>query len=942
MTAVCRVCARVNPAEARYCYHDGVALPGLGLAGGPIAVGSQAFHSPFVFPSGRHCGNFDELVLACDNEWRSAQELLKQGYLETFLGGVGRTDLALAARQAAQAPDADRALEEFITKLPGAGREPARLDVQPAVIDLGRVERGSDRTLTLRLENQGAGLLYGTVACEKTPWLALGEAPGAPEKVFQCRHALTLPVQVLGKALRAADRPLEGQVLIESNGGTASVIVRAEVPVQPYPEGALAGARTPRQLAEKARLNPRGAASQFEKGAVTAWYEANGWTYPVQGPASSDLGAVQQFFEALGLVKPPKVEMRERVVALHGRPGESLEHFLELRTEERRHVFAHGSSSEPWLRVGPAALAGPIARLPLRIEAVPDQPGQRLCAQVQVVANGNQRFTLEVFLAVTAPQPVLHTNRQHSFPVAELAEALAPAGAVDAVPVVEAVSVATAAPSPPWVERLRPAATPVKGPPAPPGLDGPPSEVKRERPGALARLAKHLAPLGVLTLALLGVLLHDYRLPVERDEEGEPVQEVGDALIDGRPRIAIHFHDGKDRKIRKEPATMRFGLEMLGERDPKDPDLFKRLTFDRWGRTNNTCVRIDGREALFGHNVRGKPAGRWVEREGPLGQGATGRDREGLRSTWRWPDSKIELTQQVEVVPGSQSRLLDTCLVRYTLENTDSEPHDVGVRFMLDTFIGANDGVPFYVPGRPEPCNTQLRFDRPDEVPDFIQALENDTGDLSDPGTVATLQLRVGQGLEPPERVTLGGWPNDLLRQFGVPQADGLYTLWEVPVVPMKEMKRLAPRIRRTAEPDSAVAIYWGPKTLPPGGRRDVGFTIGLGKVAAERRGKLLLSVGGQTYRDGEFTLTALVHQPEPGERLTLRLPPRSFKLLGGGLEEAVPPAGADAARPVSTVSWRIKARRAGQFELEVRSSTGATQTLPLRITEPPQRGVLD
>jgi hypothetical protein len=940
MTAVCRVCARVNPAEARYCYHDGVALPGLGPGGGPVAVGSQPFHSPFVFPSGRHCGNFDELVLACDNEWRAAQELLKQGYLETFLGGVGRTDLALAARQAAQAPDADRALEELIAKLPGSGREPARLDVQPAVIELGRVERGSDRTLTLRLENQGAGLLYGSVACEKTPWLALGEAPGAPEKVFQCRHALTLPVQVLGKALRAADRPLEGQVVIDSNGGTATVVVRAEVPVRPYPDGALAGARTPRQLAEKARLNPRGAASQFESGAVTAWYEANGWTYPVQGPASSGLGAVQQFFEALGLVKPPRVEIRERVVALHGRPGEALEHWLELRTEERRHVFAHGGSSEPWLRVGPAELSGPMARLPLRV-AVPDQPGQRLRAEVHLAANGSQRFTVEVFLVVTAPQPVLPPNRQHAFPVAQLAGALAPDGTVAGIPLAEAAPVATAAPPALWVGRPQPATPPPVPPPPPPEEDGPPPEVGRRRSGALARLLKHLLPLGLLTLALLGVLLHDYRLPVERDEEGEPVQEVGAALLDERPRIAVHFHDGSEAKIRREPKTMRFGLEMLGEPDPKNPDLFKRLTFDRWGRTNNTCVRIDGREALFGHDLRGKPRGRWVEREAPLGQDASGRERQGLRSTWLWPDSNIRLTQQVEVVPGSQSRLLDTCLVRYTLENADSEPHDVGVRFMLDTFIGANDGVPFYVPGRSEPCNTQLRFDRPDEVPDFIQALENDTGDLSNPGTVATLQFRVGQGLEAPERVTLGGWPNERLREFGVTQAAGLSTLWEVPVVPMKELVRLAQGRWTNAEPDSAVAIYWGPKTLPPGGRRDVGFTYGLGKVAAEGQGKLLLSVGGQTQRDGEFTLTALVHRPEEGERLTLRLP-KSFKLLGGSVEEPVPPAAAGAARPVSTVSWRLKARRAGQFELEVRSSTGAKQALPLRITEPPPRGVLD
>jgi hypothetical protein len=940
MTAVCRVCARVNPAEARYCYHDGVALPGLGGAGGPVAVGSQAFHSPFVFPSGRHCRNFDELVLACDNEWRAAQELLNQGYLETFLGGLGRTDLAVAARQAAQAPDNDRALEEFITKLPGSGREPARLEVQPAVIDLGRLPRGSDRTLTLRLENQGAGLLYGTVAAEKTPWLALGEAPGAPEKVFQCRHAISLPVQVLGKALRAADRPLEGHILIESNGGTATVLVRAEVPVQPYPTGILAGARTPRQLAEKARANARGVASEFETGAVAAWYEANGWTYPVQGPSSSGLGAVQQFFEALGLVKPPTVEVRERAVEMQGRPGETVEHSLVVETQERRHVFAHGSSSEPWLRVGPAVLSGATARLPLRVESVPAQLGQRLRAQVHVVANGNQRFTVEVALTGVAPQPAAPTVPQPSFPVAQLVGAAAPA-AVSAVPVAT-VARPTDAPSRPWVEAISPPAPPAKAPAPPPEKDDPAPEVKRERSGLLARLAKHLAPLALLALALGGVLLHDFRLPVEGDDEDEPVRDVGTALIDERPRVAIHFHDGKDRETRRDVVkTMRFGLEMLGDPGQEGAEQPKRLTFDRWGRTNNTCVRLDGREALFGHHLRGKPVGRWVEREVPLGKDATGRQREGLRSTWVWVDTHVQLTQQVEVVPGTQSRLLDTCLVRYTLENQDSEPHDVGVRFMLDTFIGANDGVPFYVPGRPEPCNTQLRFDRPEDVPDYIQALENDTGDLSNPGTVATLQFRVGQGLEPPDRVTLGGWPNDLLSKFGVVGADGLKTMWEVPVVPMKEMERLAPRIQYKAEPDSAVAIYWGPRTLAAGARRDVGFTIGLGKVAAEGKGKLLLSVGGQTYRDGEFTLTALVHRPEPGEKLTLKLPRKSFKLLGGSLEEAVP-AAAEAARPVSTVSWRIKARRAGQFELEVQSSTGATQKLPLRITEAPPRGVLD
>ena len=52
------------------------------------------------------------------------------------------------------------------------------------------------------------------------------------------------------------------------------------------------------------------------------WFSDNGWTYPVLGPASTGLGAVQQFFEALGLVQPPKVEIRETEMRFAGKVGE--------------------------------------------------------------------------------------------------------------------------------------------------------------------------------------------------------------------------------------------------------------------------------------------------------------------------------------------------------------------------------------------------------------------------------------------------------------------------------------------------------------------------------------------------------------------------------------------------------------------------------------------
>src|SRR5262249_11509871 len=215
------------------------------------------FLTPFVFPSGRSCGNFDELMLACEQDWDSARDMLRQGFFEGFLGALGRADLAMAARQAGKEPDHDRALDQLLTRLPGR-REPTVLAVQPTQVSLGQVAVGQDRRFLLRVENGGMGLLTGSVTSD-VPWLAIGDAPGAPRKLFQCRHELELPVQVHGKALRASQKPLTGQLLLESDGGAAAVVVQVEVPARPFPEGVLAGALTPRQLAEKARDNARDA-----------------------------------------------------------------------------------------------------------------------------------------------------------------------------------------------------------------------------------------------------------------------------------------------------------------------------------------------------------------------------------------------------------------------------------------------------------------------------------------------------------------------------------------------------------------------------------------------------------------------------------------------------------------------------------------------------------
>src|SRR5262249_45982854 len=160
-------------------------------------------------------------------------------------------------------------------------------------------------------------------------------------------------------------------VVVESNGGSVSVTVRAQVPTVPFTQGVLAGATSPRQLAEKAKAAPKEAAAYFENGAVQHWYKDNGWTYPVQGPSATGLGAVQQFFEALGLSKPPKVEVAESAVFLKGKPGEKLRHNLVVRSTEKRPVFAHARSDQPWLVVGLVQLNGATATVPLEVSPVP-------------------------------------------------------------------------------------------------------------------------------------------------------------------------------------------------------------------------------------------------------------------------------------------------------------------------------------------------------------------------------------------------------------------------------------------------------------------------------------------------------------------------------------------------------------------------------------------
>jgi hypothetical protein len=375
--------------------------------------------------------------------------------------------------------------------------------------------------------------------------------------------------------------------------------------------------------------------------------------------------------------------------------------------------------------------------------------------------------------------------------------------------------------------------------------------------------------------------------------------EVKEEAIDPDPRLALKFN-----------WEMRFGLtttEKAGE-----GNAYKKLTYSDDGSTNTTVVRVNGTDEPFGATTGGTTA-RWVRIEAALGKDEKGRERLGKKSVWLSAGGKVQITQVVEIIPsaqpvevepGKQMRVLDTCLVRYLIENKDTESHRVGLRFELDTYIGSNDGVPFTLPGADELCDTHKEFESAEDVPDFIQAQEHPS--LKSPGTVAHLTLKMGGGLEAPARVLLTHWR-------GAP-------LWEVPLADIGR--------------DSAVAMYWPERELKPGAKRTVGFAYGLGTVTSTGSGKLAVTLGGSFRPKEVFTVTAKVSNPVKDQTLTLYLP-KGLELVECKERQRVPPLPKQAANQTSLVTWKVKILRTGKYALKVESSTGISQSKTITITKP-------
>lgn len=131
--------------------------------------------------------------------------------------------------------------------------------------------------------------------------------------------------------------------------------------------------------------------------------------------------------------------------------------------------------------------------------------------------------------------------------------------------------------------------------------------------------------------------------------------------------------------------------------------------------------------------------------------------------------------------------------IEYEIHNTSAKPHNVGIRLLLDTWAGKNDGVPFLLPvgDSTQLYRTEVEFTPTASV--MWQIFDIDRIDGTLPREPALQNILVGKDLVAPDRIAFANW------------IEASKTLWDYAV-----------NSARRVTGDSAVMLWWQPAAIEP------------------------------------------------------------------------------------------------------------------------------
>lgn len=252
--------------------------------------------------------------------------------------------------------------------------------------------------------------------------------------------------------------------------------------------------------------------------------------------------------------------------------------------------------------------------------------------------------------------------------------------------------------------------------------------------------------------------------------------------------------------------TGRFAVDITGGNPMSKSDDNEPLIYGRprpW--TSYTTLQIDGENYVFGGKTQERAG-----KTGKYGQVTTAPaivnegGQRSISTTTRF--NQIEVEQSLSFSKSSTTGLYDTVSIRYRVTNHDKAAHKVGLRVMLDTMLGANDGAPFRVGD--QAILTDTYFQQPN-LPTFWQAFDA----LSDTRVTAQGTV-IGPDVTTPDKVYFSDWGS---------LADGL---WDFKFQAGEDFLR-----EGEYELDSATAMFWIPAGLNPGETRTYVTKYGLGGI---------------------------------------------------------------------------------------------------------------
>lgn len=283
----------------------------------------------------------------------------------------------------------------------------------------------------------------------------------------------------------------------------------------------------------------------------------------------------------------------------------------------------------------------------------------------------------------------------------------------------------------------------------------------------------------------------------------------------------------------------------------------------------------------------------------------------------------VVVTQYLNIIHNQYTGRDDVAEFFYTAENTGDNAHEIGIRIMFDTMLGRNDSAPFRLPTIGDvTTETDLRGS---DAPEFWQAFDS----LTSPSVIAQGTLNIDKD-STPDRVRFTNWGT----------ASG--NSWDYV------------RNAGSSNGDSAVCLYWNPRTIGTNETLSCKTYYGLSSLQQDNAPPLAVAISGatkleviedengkQSYSPNPFTVTAYIQNVGTGTAYNTNVElvlPEGMSVVDGS--EMVSLGDVAVSNRQTQVSWKVEVEpsaidRVETYGVIVSADNAETKTLEREIEIP-------